>query len=108
MNWQHCARMVFVGASHSYEQTYQAIRRCWRFGQTKPVDVFVIRAETESAIVANFNRKQADHRRMIDGMLEHMRDIQRAEVAGVVREWNEYSPRVVMRVPAWIGREEAA
>jgi hypothetical protein len=39
LNWQHCSRMIFVGASHSYEQTYQAIRRCWRFGQTRPVEV---------------------------------------------------------------------
>lgn len=108
MNWQHCSRMVFVGASHSYEQTYQAIRRCWRFGQRRPVDVHTIRAETEGAIVANFNRKEADHHRMIDGMVGFMLDIQRAEFGGVRREWNEYNPAIDMRVPAWVGAEEAA
>lgn len=107
MNWQHCARMVFVGASHSYEQTYQAIRRCWRFGQTRPVDVHVIRAETEGAIVANFNRKAADHVKMVDGMVAQMRTIQRAEMRGMNREWNEYEPKVSMKVPAWVGMEAA-
>lgn len=107
MNWQHCARMIFVGASHSYEQTYQAIRRCWRFGQTRPVDVHVIRAETEGAITANFNRKAEDHREMVDGMVAQMRTIQRAEMQGIRREWNEYEPRLEMVVPEWVGMEAA-
>jgi superfamily II DNA or RNA helicase len=64
LNFQHCARMVFMGASHSYEQTYQSIRRCWRFGQTRPVDVHILRAETEGAIVANYRRKEADAERL--------------------------------------------
>ena len=105
MNWQHCSRMVFVGASHSYEQTYQAIRRCWRFGQKKPVDVFVIRAETEGAIVSNFRRKEADHYALIEGMLAHMREAMRAEISSAVREWNDYEPGVTMTVPAWVGED---
>lgn len=107
MNWQHCATTVFVGASHSYEQTYQAIRRFWRFGQKRPVDVHVIRAETEGAIVANFNRKAADHQRMVDGMVAQMRTIQRTEVRGLSREWNDYNPMISMKVPAWVGEEVA-
>jgi hypothetical protein len=58
MNWQHCQNMAFVGLSDSYEQQYQAIRRCWRFGQDKPVDVHVITATTEGAVVANIKRKE--------------------------------------------------
>jgi SNF2 family DNA or RNA helicase len=42
MNFQHCARMVFVGLNDSYEQYYQAIRRCYRYGQTQPVEVSVV------------------------------------------------------------------
>lgn len=99
LNLQRCARMVFVGASHSYEQTYQAERRCWRFGQTRTVDVHVIRASTEAAIVANYERKAADHVAMMDGMLEHMRDLMRREVRGVSREWNTYEPRVAFELP---------
>ena len=106
MNWQGCARMVFVGASHSYEQTYQAIRRCWRFGQASPVDVHVIRAETEGAIVANFRRKEADAERLAAEMVSRVRDSMRDEIGGTSREWNPYEPRHNMTVPAWVGRED--
>jgi hypothetical protein len=108
MNWQHCARVVFVGASHSYEQTYQAIRRCWRFGQKRPVHVHVIRAENEGAIVANFRRKEADAARLQDSMVEHMRAMQRQEVSSASREWNDYEPSVKMVVPNWVGMEDVA
>lgn len=107
MNWQHCAREIFVGASHSYEQTYQAIRRCWRFGQRDEVIVYVIRAETESAIVANFKRKESDAERMSDAMTASMRDLQTSTVRRVEREWNEYAPALDMVVPQWIGRDAA-
>lgn len=105
MNWQHCSRVIFAGASHSYEQTYQAIRRCWRFGQTKPVTVHVIRAETESAIVANFRRKEADAERMSREMVERMRETMALAVGVSARQTNAYNPQVAMVVPAWIGRD---
>ena len=101
MNWQHCHRMIFVGASHSYEQTYQAIRRCWRFGQKSPVDVHIIRAETEGAIVRNYKRKAEAHKNLMDGMLEHTREIQKSTVAAH-REWNEYIPATEMKIPDWL------
>ena len=47
MNWQNCSNMIFVGLSDSYEMLYQAIRRCWRFGQTQPVDVYMVISEQE-------------------------------------------------------------
>lgn len=106
MNFQHCARMIFIGASHSYEQTYQAIRRCWRFGQTRPVDVHVIRASTEGLVVENYRRKEADAARMGAEMASHVIESVRAEVCGASkREWNPYEPAVKMRVPAWAGVE---
>lgn len=108
LNWQHCARVIFVGASHSYEQTYQAIRRCWRFGQSRPVDVHMIRARTEGAVIANYRRKEADAARMAAEMTAQVGDALRAEVRGSGREFNPYNPRSEMAVPAWIGREEAA
>ena len=58
MNWQHCDRMAFVGISHSYEQYYQAIRRCWRFGQTKPVKCTVVVSTAEGKVVENIKRKE--------------------------------------------------
>lgn len=106
LNWQHCSRMVFAGASHSYEQTYQAVRRCWRFGQTRPVDVYVVRADVDRAVVENYRRKEADAARMGAEMAAHVMDSVRAEVVGVsVREWNEYNPSVKMAVPAWAGKD---
>lgn len=73
LNWQHCANVAFVGLSDSWEQYYQAVRRCWRFGQTKPVKVHVITADIEGAVLANIKRKEADAERMATEMLTHMR-----------------------------------
>ena len=60
MNWQHCHKVAFCGMSHSYEQFYQAVRRCWRFGQTQPVEVHVFVTDLEESIVANVLRKKND------------------------------------------------
>ncbi len=102
MNWQRCNRMIFMGASHSFEQTYQAVRRCWRFGQTSPVDAWVIRAETEQAVIANFRRKEADAERLSAGMGEYCRDSVLAAVRGGRREWNEYNAVQAMRLPVFV------
>ena len=72
MNWQHCANMAFVGLSDSYEQQYQAIRRCWRFMQQKPVSVHVVTADTEGAVVANIKRKEKITIEMYENVVKHM------------------------------------
>ena len=72
MNWQNCARIVFVGVSHSFEQTYQAIRRCWRFGQIRPVECHLLYAVTEAAIIRNLERKEAAAHRMKQEMVKQM------------------------------------
>ena len=76
MNWQHCARMVFVGLSYSYEDLYQALRRSYRFGQTREVRAHLIAAESEGAVRDSLTRKQADHERMQSAMAEAMRAVQ--------------------------------
>ena len=91
MNWQHCNNMAFVGLSDSYEAFYQAVRRCWRFGQKKPVNVYVVTAETEGAVVANIKRKEADAMKMAENMVSHMKDLNAEAVRGVVREKSEYA-----------------
>lgn len=58
LNYQHCARMVFVGLSDSYEQYYQAIRRCYRYGQTRVVEAHIVLSEIESQIATNVRRKE--------------------------------------------------
>jgi hypothetical protein len=105
INLQGCSHMSFVGASNSYEGVYQSIRRCWRFGQKKPVYVHMVLGEAEQEILANLKRKEADAQAMIDGMAEAMRDIQRANVRGLHRETNPYDPQVKMRLPAWLRSE---
>lgn len=72
MNWQHCARMAFVGMSDSYEQQYQAIRRCWRYGQTKQVNVWQIVSQADGDVVANIQRKQGEHTKMMDELIQVM------------------------------------
>ncbi|HMI91586.1 MAG TPA: helicase-related protein [Polyangiales bacterium] len=102
INMQVCARMVFVGASHSYEQTYQAIRRCWRFGQKRPVDVHVIRADTERFVIENYRRKEADAARLAVALRDLVGVHVRNEVVGAsAREWNAYAPLKV-EVPSWL------
>lgn len=72
MNWQGCAEMVFVGLSHSYEQFYQAVRRCWRFGQARPVVVHVVTSDAERAILENIQKKQAAADEMAARMVSMM------------------------------------
>lgn len=70
LNWQHCARMVFVGLSDSYESYYQAVRRCWRFGQTKPVEVTIIASNREQAVLENVRRKELQAQEMFRQLIE--------------------------------------
>jgi hypothetical protein len=72
MNWQHCANVVFVGLSHSYEAYYQAVRRSWRFGQKRPVNVYVITSTAEGAVVASIERKEQQAMEMFDNIVQHM------------------------------------
>ena len=73
LNWQHCNRMSYF-PSHSYEQWYQAVRRSWRFGQTRPVRIDVIATEGTSRILANLERKSEQADRMFESLTAHMRD----------------------------------
>lgn len=103
MNWQHCADTGFVGLNDSFEQLYQAVRRFWRFGQTKPVSAHFIASEMEGATVANIRRKEADAERMAAAMVLHMADLSSAVVRGAVRDRPDYDPKVPMKIPTWIG-----
>lgn len=60
LNWQHCARMAFVGLSDSYEQYYQSIRRCYRYGQTRIVHAHIVLSDLEGQIAANVRRKEIE------------------------------------------------
>ena len=90
MNWQHCARMAFVGLDDSFEKFYQAVRRCYRFGQKREVQVHIFTAENEGQILANIKRKEANHHEMSANMIEHMKDIMNKELAGQENIVDEY------------------
>lgn len=97
LNWQHCARQCFAGISFSYEAFYQAIRRSWRFGQTRPVNIHVVCADTERAIWAVVERKSGDHDAMKREMVAAMRRSMNEEKANKL-----YLPAQEAAVPAWL------
>lgn len=98
LNWQHASKMAFVGRSFSYERWYQAVRRCWRFGQTRPVDVHLIVAEGEDQIGRVIDRKAADHitmkRAMAAAMKRGMGTSSQTKVP--------YIPTHTTEVPSWM------
>lgn len=102
LNLQHCADTAFVGLNDSFEEVYQAVRRFWRFGQTREVNAHFIAAETEGNVIANIKRKEADHDRMMAAMIEHTADITSLAVRGQVRDRPSYDPQQKMEIPAWL------
>lgn len=106
MNWQHCADTGFVGLNDSFEQVYQAVRRFWRFGQTKPVNVHFVAASTEGAVLENLKRKEADAERMGAMMVAEMADLSSALVNGAARETDAYHPTIPFNAPFWLTAEE--
>jgi hypothetical protein len=106
MNWQQCNRMVFAGASHSFEQTYQAIRRCWRFGQTKTVDVYIVRSEADDAVIANYRSKEKRAAEMAAQVVQYTRDEVAKHLGRVAPRWDAYNPQLTMRTPQWLTTSE--
>lgn len=102
MNWQQCNTMIFVGLSDSFEAYYQAMRRCWRFGQTRPVTVYIIISEAEGCVKQNIERKQADAQRMTQELVKFTKDILAAEIQHTVRMSESYITTERMVIPAWI------
>ena len=90
MNWQHCADMVFAGLDDSFESFYQAIRRCYRFGQSRVVNVHLVSSEAEGAVKANLERKQAQANDMAESMVQHMRELTARQIKGITMEKSEY------------------
>lgn len=102
LNMQRCADMAFVGLGYSWELYYQAIRRCYRFGQRNPVNVRVFVSEAEGRVVDVIRRKQEDADRMAEGVVEHMRESMRAQLGALGVTRDDYEPKERMIVPAWL------
>jgi hypothetical protein len=93
LNWQHCAHMTFF-PSHSFEQYYQGVRRCWRYGQQRPVTVDIVTTEGELGVLKNLQRKAEAAERMFEQLVAHMND-----ALGVSRTQTRVTP---IEVPAWL------
>lgn len=105
INMQHCARMAFVGVTDSWESYYQAVRRCWRFGQKRPVNVHVFASDLEGAIVANLARKEKDAKAMAESLAAETHDAVMREVLGSVRKTNSYRANKAVSIPSWLQSE---
>ena len=79
LNWQHCWNVAFVGLSYSFEDFYQALRRSYRFGQTREVNAFVVQAETEGAIIKSIQRKIKQHQTMQESMKKAAAELKTSE-----------------------------
>lgn len=101
MNWQNCHNMIFTGLSDSYEQFYQAVRRCYRFGQSLPVNVYIIISAKEGCVKENIERKQADFLKMQREMTELTKKITKKELKSTCRISTPYEPKVSMELPEW-------
>lgn len=102
MNWQNCNQMIFVGLSDSWESYYQAIRRCWRFGQTMPVHVHIISADTEGAVIENIQRKDKQNKALGESMSEHMKTMMDKSIFSAATTKTEYNPKLKMEIPKWL------
>lgn len=101
MNWQNCHNQIFVGLSDSYEQYYQAVRRCWRFGQDHPVNVHIVYSEKEGAVVENIRKKEQAHNEMFEMMINAMQPIS----SQTIRQESikkEYKPELDIQLPAFM------
>lgn len=102
MNWQNCHNMIFVGLSDSYEAMYQAIRRCYRFGQNDSVHVHIVTSAAEGAVKGNIERKEAQAELMKKNMVQHTKEILEQDIRGTVRIVIPYDPQVDMLIPSWL------
>ena len=98
LNFQHCARMAFVALTFSYEAYYQAIRRCWRFGQTRPVHAHLISSDGEAAIFGAVRRKAEQH----DTMKTEMQAAVRRAQARARTTRRAYLPTHAAPLPKWV------
>jgi len=102
LNFQHCAKQVFVGLNDSYEQYYQCVRRSWRFGQTRPVTAYIVLSEIEQAIHENVLRKEREAAEMAQELIAHVASYEREELMGAAPNGYSYDAREEMALPTWL------
>ena len=100
MNFQICHNVIFVGLSDSYESFYQAIRRCWRFGQNHSVMCHVIRSDSDGSVVENIKRKERQAGELFDEIVKNYSP--RTVIGKSRRDELDYAPTVPMEFPCWL------
>ena len=71
MNYQNCHNMVFTSYDFKFEQFYQAVRRCYRFGQEFKVKVHLLIPESQTNVRQSILNKQENHFKMIREMAKY-------------------------------------
>jgi SNF2 family DNA or RNA helicase len=98
LNLQQCHNVIFMGLSDSFEQYYQAVRRCWRFGQKNPVNVYIVLSDLELSILENIKRKEKD----FEIMQSAIKDYVLKHNLKVLSLKTKYEPQTDMRLPVWL------
>lgn len=101
-NFQSCHNMIFCGLSDSYERFYQAVRRCWRFGQKHEVNVYIILSEKEINILTNIQKKEAQMIEMQAQMTAQMREVTLSEIKHTTRITTSYEPHKELQIPTFL------
>jgi len=96
LNWQHCRNVMYLGMDDSFEQYYQSVRRCWRFGQKRDVNVVIITSDAETAIVENINRKEQQAMDMAESIVSAIRSIQIEMVIQDVQRKDVYKMKEIV------------
>lgn len=102
MNFQSAARMLFLGMNDSYEEYFQGIRREWRFGQTRPVNVYIVLTDIEMDIFDNVLRKEREADAMTKELIKHVAEFEKAEIGRVTTRL-DYDAKQPMEIPKWLG-----
>ena len=102
MNWQNCNNEIFVGLSDSFEKYYQAIRRCWRFGQEKPVNAYIVVSEAEGAVKDNIEKKQQQAQKFMAELAERTKKKLLTDIHRTTKMITTYKPKERMMLPQWI------
>lgn len=106
MNFQICNNVGFVGLSDSFEQYFQAVRRCYRFGQTKNVNVNIIVSEAEGSVLNNIKRKEKDFYTMLNKMVDFTKQYVQNNLKVENKLVSLYNPTIDMVIPSWLESEE--
>jgi Helicase conserved C-terminal domain len=101
INLQNCHNMAFVGMNDSFEEHYQCIRRCYRFGQLYPVHAYIVISEIEQEIYANVMRKEQEAQQMSTQLIQNVQTFERAEIA-FGQQRGEYASCEAMILPDFL------